>query len=185
MDIPRWHALRTRSRTEKVVRDQLAQRGVESFLPLMSRVSQWRDRKKRIDWPLFSGYCFARFAGDQRLSVVQAPGVVEVIGSAQGRPEPIPDDEIQAIQQLVLSHQPYDAHPCFEEGMAVEVVRGPLIGIKGRLITKTNGFRLIISIHLIGQGAAVHIDADDIAPVQSAVPQAISQDGVGLSVASF
>ena len=87
MKSPRWYAIRTRSRAEKVVREQVMQRGMESFLPMMTRVSQWKDRRKRIDWPLFPGYCFARFSGDQRLLILQSPGVVEIIGSALGRPD--------------------------------------------------------------------------------------------------
>ena len=167
MKSPRWYAIRTRSRAEKVVREQVMQRGMESFLPMMTRVSQWKDRRKRIDWPLFPGYCFARFSGDQRLLILQSPGVVEIIGSALGRPEPIPDSEITAIQHVISSGQPYDAHPHLEQGMMVEVIRGPLIGLQGKLLRKTEGCRLVITINLIGQGAAVHINADDIAPVQS------------------
>jgi transcriptional antiterminator NusG len=166
MNTPRWYAIRTRSRGEKVVREQVMQRGIESFLPLRTRVSQWKDRRKRIDWPLFPGYCFARFTGEQKLLVLQSPGVVEIIGSALGRPEPIPDSEIMGLQILISTGQPYDAHPHLEQGMTVEVIRGPLIGIQGRLLKKTEGCRLLITINLIGQGAVVHINADDIAPVR-------------------
>jgi transcriptional antiterminator NusG len=164
MNTPRWYAIRTRSRAEKVVREQVMQRGIESFLPMMTRVSQWRDRRKRIEWPLFAGYCFARFFHDQKLLILQSPGVLEIIGSTLGRPEPIPDAEITALQRVTLSHQPYEAHPHLEEGMVVQVIRGPLIGLEGKLLTKPNGCRLVISLNLIGQGAAVHIDAENIAP---------------------
>ena len=167
MNSPRWYAVRTRSRAEKMVREQVMQQGIESFLPLMTRVSQWKDRLKRIDWPLFPDYCFARFSGDQRLLVLQSPGVIEIIGSALGRPEPIPDSEIAAIQKVLSSGLPYDAHPYLEQGMMVEVIRGPLIGIQGALLKKTEGCRLVITINLIRQGAILHIDADDIAPVHS------------------
>jgi transcription termination/antitermination protein NusG len=167
MDIRRWYALRTRSRAEKMVRDQVMQRGIESFLPLMMRVSQWKDRRKRIEWPLFSGYCFARFTGDQRLVILQSPGVVEIIGSALGCPESIPDREIAALQQVASSHYAYDAHPHLAEGMVVEVIRGPLIGLHGKLLNKTTGCRLVVAINLIGQGAAVHIDVKDVAPMES------------------
>lgn len=132
--MPKWYALRTRSRSEKVVEEQLTQRGIESFLPLMARMSQWKDRRKRVEWPLFPGYCFARFVHDQRLAILQGPGVVEIIGSALGRSEAIPDHEIEAIRQVVSSRLPYEAHPHFTEGMAVQFVRGPLIGLQGILI---------------------------------------------------
>jgi transcription antitermination factor NusG len=166
METLKWYALRTRSRAEKVVREQVMQRGVESFLPLSMRVSQWKDRRKRIEWPLFPGYCFARLSHDQRLLVLQTPGVIEIIGSALGRPEPIPDTQIAALQRVTSSHYLYEAHPLLEEGMVVEVIRGPLIGLQGKLLTKP-ARRLVISVNLIGQGAAVHINAEDVARLHS------------------
>ena len=56
-----WFAIWTRSRHEQVVREQLERKRVEAFLPTITRWSRWKDRKKKIDWPLFPGYCFARF----------------------------------------------------------------------------------------------------------------------------
>jgi transcriptional antiterminator NusG len=46
---PRWYALKTRSRHEKRVRDQLVQRDIDTFLPLCESWHQWKDRKKKID----------------------------------------------------------------------------------------------------------------------------------------
>ncbi|HEV8661766.1 MAG TPA: transcription termination/antitermination NusG family protein, partial [Candidatus Methylomirabilis sp.] len=62
-----WYALRTRSRHEKLVRDQLATRGIEPFLPLVTRWRRWADRRKQVAFPLFPGYCFARFPLRERL----------------------------------------------------------------------------------------------------------------------
>ena len=53
-----WFALWTRSRHEQVVRDQLEQKRIETFLPTVTRWSRWKDRKKKIDWPLFPGLLF-------------------------------------------------------------------------------------------------------------------------------
>jgi transcriptional antiterminator NusG len=65
-----WFALWTRSRHEQVVREQLEQKHIEAFLPTVTRWSRWKDRKKKIDWPLFPGYCFARFNPRERLPVL-------------------------------------------------------------------------------------------------------------------
>ena len=67
---PTWYAIRTRSRHEQVVCEQLEGKQIEAFLPTITRWSRWKDRKKRVDWPLFPGYCFARFDSSQRLSVL-------------------------------------------------------------------------------------------------------------------
>jgi transcription antitermination factor NusG len=158
-----WYAIRTRSRFEKVVRDQLVGRGVEPLLPLCKRISQWKDRKKLIEWPLFPGYCFGRFTLDQRFHVLQVPGVVQIIGSGTYA-EPIPDDEIAAIQRVMQYGGRYESHPYhLEVGTVVQVVRGPLEGIQGRFLRSANACRLIIAVNLIQQAAAVEIDVDDVA----------------------
>ena len=159
-----WYALRTRSRHEKLVRDQLATKGIEPLLPIVKRLSQWKDRKKEIEMPLFSGYCFVRFGQEEKLPVQKVAGVVEIVGSGS-RPEPIPDDEIEALKRLMISVLPYDPHPYLHEGMMVEVVRGPLQGVQGILLRKEKRHRLILGIRLIQQAAAVEIDVNNVAPV--------------------
>lgn len=162
---PRWYALRTRSRHEKQVRDWLDKQGVERLLPALGRVSQWTDRKKIIEVPLFPGYCFARFLWENRLSVLEIPGVVQIVGSGSSAPEPIQDEEIDALKKLMVSTLSYDAHPYLREGMAVQVIRGPLEGIRGILLRKEKQYRLVISIHLIKHAAAVEIAAADVMPI--------------------
>jgi transcriptional antiterminator NusG len=110
----RWYALRTKSRHEKIVRGQLANQGIEPLLPTVKRLSQWKDRKKEIEVPLFSGYCFVRFTSEQKLPVLKTIGVVDIVG-ASNCPEPIPDEEIAAIRTLMTSVLPYDPHPYLHE----------------------------------------------------------------------
>jgi transcription antitermination factor NusG len=145
------------------VRDQLEKQGIQPLLPTVKRLSQWKDRKKEIEVPLFSGYCFVRFSQQERLPVQKVSGVVEVVGSGN-RPEPIPDVEIEALKTLMASVLPYDPHPYLHEGMLVEVVRGPLQGVHGILLRKGKRHRLVIGIRLIQQAAAVEIDVCDILP---------------------
>lgn len=159
-----WYALRTRSRHEKIVRDQLANQGIEPLLPTVKRLSQWKDRKKEIEVPLFSGYCFVRFASEHKLPVLKTIGVVDIVGNGHS-PEPIPDEEIGALRTLMASVLPYDPHPYLYEGMLVEVVRGPLQGVHGILLRKEKRHRLVLGVRLIQQAAAVEIDVADVVPV--------------------
>jgi transcriptional antiterminator NusG len=158
-----WYAIWTRSRHEQVVRDQLEKKGYESFLPTIARWSRWKDRKKKIDWPLFPGYCFARFHARERLPVLKCTGVVNII-SFEGEPAPIPEHEIHGIRQLVESDLAYDPCPMIREGMMVEVVHGPLKGVIGRLLRKSEKARLVLSVDLIGQAVSVEVDAADVRP---------------------
>src|SRR3990172_3743271 len=92
-----WFAVWTRSRHETAVQQQLAGRGVEAFLPTMTRWSRWKDRRKRVEWPLFPGYCFARIHPAAARAVLTCPGVVMLV-SFEGRPAPIPDAEIESLR---------------------------------------------------------------------------------------
>ena len=159
-----WYALRTKSRHEKLVRDQLDKQGIEPLLPTVKRLSQWKDRKKEIEVPLFAGYCFVRFSQQEKAPVQKTIGVVEIVGNGS-RPEPIPELEIDALRRLMTSVLPYDPHPYLHEGMKVEVVRGPLQGIHGILLRKEKRHRLVIGVHLIQQAAAVEIDVSDVVGV--------------------
>ena len=156
-----WYAIWTRSRHEQVVREQLERKGLEAFLPTITRWSRWKDRKKKIAWPLFPGYCFARFDTRERLPVLKCTGVVTIV-SFDSTPVPIPDYEIHGIQRLVQSDFQYDPCPLIREGMMVEVVHGPLKGVIGRLMRKGSHARLVLSVDLIGQAVSVEVDAADI-----------------------
>jgi transcription antitermination factor NusG len=158
---PAWYAVWTRSRHEQVVREQLERKGLEAFLPTVTRWSRWKDRKKKIDWPLFPGYCFARFNPRERLPVLKCSGVVSIIGF-DGEIVSIPEHEIEGIRRLVESDLQFDPCPLIREGMMVEVTHGPLKGVIGRLMRKGAHARLVLSVDLIGQAVSVEVDAADV-----------------------
>jgi transcriptional antiterminator NusG len=157
-----WFAIWTRSRHEQVVREQLEKKHIDAFLPTVAKWSRWKDRKKKIDWPLFPGYCFARFNPDNTLAVLKCSGVVSIV-SFEGKPAPIPDYELDSIRLLVSSDLQFDPCPMIKEGMLVEVVHGPLRGVIGRLMRKDAArARLVLSVDLIGQAVSVEVDAADV-----------------------
>ena len=158
-----WFALWTRSRHEQVVREQLERKQIEVFLPTITKWSRWKDRKKRIDWPLFPGYCFARFDPKDPLPILKCSGVVNII-SFEGEPAPIPAVELDGIRRLIETDLAFDPVPLIREGSMVEVVHGPLKGVVGRLVQKKDKARLMLSVDLIGQAVSVEIDAADVKP---------------------
>ena len=158
-----WYAVWTRSRHEQVVREQIERKGYEVFLPTIARWSRWKDRKKKIDWPLFPGYCFARFQAQARLPILTCTGVVSIV-SFNGEPAPVPEIEIEGIRTLVNTELQYDPCPLVREGMVVEVTHGPLKGVIGKLVRKGSHARLVLSVDLIGQAVSVEVDAADVRP---------------------
>jgi transcriptional antiterminator NusG len=157
-----WFAIWTRSRHEQVVRDQLERKRFEAFLPTITKWSRWKDRKKKIDWPLFPGYCFARFDPADALPILKCTGVVNIV-SFEGKPAAIPEYELESIRVLVGSDLQYDPCPLIHEGAMVEVVHGPLRGVIGRLLRKdVHKAQLVLSVDLIGQAVSVVVDAADV-----------------------
>lgn len=156
-----WYAVWTRSRHEATVAGQLEGKGIEAFLPTLPRWSRWKDRRKRVDWPLFPGYCFARIDPRASLAVRTCAGVVGLVAT-NGRPASIPEAEIDGIRRLVTSDLQYDPCPLIHEGDSVEVVSGPLRGVLGRLVRKGAHARLVLSVDLIGQGVSLEVDAADV-----------------------
>ena len=157
-----WFALQTRSRHEQIVRHELAIRNIEEFLPTVKRLSQWKDRKKEIEFPLFPGYCFARFSLDDRLAVLQSSGVVGIVGAL--RPEPIPDMEIESLRVVMNNRTQYELYPYLKEGCLVEVTEGPMQGVKGVLVRHARHYRLVLSINLLQRAVAVKVDASSVVP---------------------
>ena len=135
---------------------------IECFLPLREVLSRWKDRQKKVQFPLFPGYFFVRVPiQERRLDVVKVPSVVRIIGF-NGQAVPIPDEQIQSVQKLVFSTLPYDPYPYLNEGDRVRIVHGPLKGLEGILVEKKGTYRFILSVDLIQQAVACEVDALEV-----------------------
>lgn len=159
--IPHWYALHTRSRHEKKVDVRLREKGINSYLPLNTVHRRWSDRYKEIQEPLFSCYVFVNLALKDRLSVLQTDGAVHFV-SFNGRPATIPEEQINAIKQILEKKQSVDYANYFTVGKKVKVVQGPLKGLQGTLINSKNNSRLVICIDGIRQAISVEIDPRDL-----------------------
>jgi transcription termination/antitermination protein NusG len=159
-----WFAVWTRSRHEHLVCKELAAKQIEAFLPTFTQLSRWKDRTKRIEWPLFPGYCFARFNPSCSLSVAQCTGVVAVLSDGI-HPIPVPDPEIEALQRVVHSGLVYDPCPLIKVGTTVRVIGGPLCGVVGRLVRKGPQDHLMLAVDILNSAARVQVSASDTRPV--------------------
>lgn len=164
---PRWYACRTRSRAEKQVSRLLASQGVESYLPLIEQLRQWADRRKRVAFPLFSGYVFARFDLRAMLDVLSTPGVVSIV-RVNGYPTPLRDEEIESVRVLVAGVNVGDAVPepvdCPAVGHEVVVTEGPFSGMQGVLVEQRGRSRVTVRISALRQAVSVELPQDILRP---------------------
>ncbi len=157
---PRWYAICTCANHEREVRDQLGQSSVESFLPVHETVRRWKDRRMRLELPLFPGYVFVHLGPRDRLRVLQTPSVARLVGFS-GQPAALPDQEIEALRQGVTREIRIEPHPYLRVGHRVRVRTVPRQGLQGILVRKKNGSRFVISFDLILRSVAVEIDEAD------------------------
>ena len=78
-----WYAWPTQAQiTKNTLREQFARRSVEHFLPLYQTVRRWKDRRKLLAPSSFpaSSYVFVRLSLQDRLQVLQVPGVAKLVG---------------------------------------------------------------------------------------------------------
>jgi transcription antitermination factor NusG len=159
----RWYAVRTRSRHEKLVARQLENQGIQSFLPVVSQIHNWSDRRKQIETPLFSGYAFLRMihSSEDRVRVLRTQGVVSFVG-VQGIGTPIPDHQIEDIKTLIASQLPYQERPFLRVGQRVRVRGGALDGVQGILVAENDDRSLVISVEPIQRSLYVRVAGYDV-----------------------
>ena len=133
----------------------------------MCRVKRrWSDRTKIIDQPLFPGYLFGRFHLNDRVRVLQAPGVKQILGIGN-TPAPISEEELANLKMLVAANPVMVPWPYLRAGQRVNIDRGPLAGVKGFVVRAEEGsLRIVVSVDLLQRSVATEIDRDCIGAVE-------------------
>lgn len=161
-----WYAVQTRARHEKVVQQRFREKGLDTFLPLMTEVRRWSDRKKVLEVPLFSCYVFVRIANtnEDRQRVLFTESVFDLVGvSRYGTP--IPDAQIAAVRTVVEERVNWRSYPFLKIGQRVRVRSGALAGVEGILVDRNRRDTLVISVDLIQRSMAIQIDGYSVEPV--------------------
>ena len=158
-----WYAVQTRARHEKMVEYRLQERGVTTFLPLMTEVHRWSDRKKVVQVPLFGCYVFAKIAATnlERLRLLRVEGVLSLVGSRR-EGTAIPDGEIESVRLLLEERLPWSSHPFLKIGQRVRIRGGALDGMEGVLVSRNGDRTLVISVEAIQRSPAVRVEGYEI-----------------------
>jgi transcription termination/antitermination protein NusG len=162
---PRWYAAYTCANHEKQVAEQLRERSVEHFLPLYETVHRWKDRRVRLELPLFPGYIFVRLPLRDRLRVLQVPSVVRLVGFGDALPTALPEEEIATLRNGLAGAHSAQPHPYLTAGRRVQIKNGPLAGMEGILQRRKGNYRVVLSVDLIMRSIVVEADAADLIPL--------------------
>lgn len=162
----KWFAAYTATHHEKQVHQKLADRRVESFLPLYACRRQWQKRLPgTIQLPLFPNYVFVCISRAERAAVLGTPGVFSIVGSG-GSAWEIPEREIKALRDG-LCERKIEPHPYLVVGNRVRIKAGVMTGVEGILVRTKNDFRVVLSLDAIMRSVAVEVDADDVESVDT------------------
>jgi transcription antitermination factor NusG len=165
-----WYAAYTCANHEKRVADQFRLRSIEYFLPLYQTVRKWKDRRKRLELPLFPGYIFLRLPVQERLCVLELASVVRLVGFG-ALPYALPDREIETLRNVLSCRLHAEPHLYPAVGRRVRIIRGPLEGMEGKLVRNKGLVRLVLSVDIIRQSASVEVDMMDVELTKSSLPQ--------------
>lgn len=159
-DDKKWFAIYVKSRNEKKVFRQLENMGIESFLPLITRLKQWSDRKKKVEEPLFRSYVFLRHNLKDRkeyYKIMNIQGVVCFV-TIEKKPVPIPENQITAIKEYLNDTELQDFNTDdFKEGQLVRIKSGQMRDLIGRFVQTKGKHNIIIIIEIEAVGQSLPI----------------------------
>ena len=164
-----WYAIHTKSRHEYKANVGLTQKNLMTFLPEMEIWSKRKDRKKKINVPLFPGYLFvdASLDNEIKLAILKTPGVVRILGKKENaEPLSVPEDKIIALQRLLDKKVEMFTLQYPNPGEPARILDGPFAGIEGTVMKSDPEKELfVISIELMQRAVAIKLEGFQISKI--------------------
>jgi len=165
--LTRWYAVYVKSRSEKKVLQTLADKDIEAYLPIQKKLRQWSDRKKLVEMPLMPGYVFVHITRKDYDRVLQTEHVVCYI-TFGGKAAPVRDEDIESLKRMLHQDQikveltREDLKP----GEQVEILSGPLMGMKGELVQIKGKNKVGIRLQPVGYTVMVEVPISELAVIR-------------------
>jgi transcription antitermination factor NusG len=122
-----WYVVYTKPKWEKKVAERLNEIGVVAYCPLISKTSQWSDRKKIVQVPLFNSYIFVQLEDKDRNRVFEVLGAVRYLFWL-GKPAVVKDSEIRTIQEWLSDPEDFEISlDQWKKGDKIIVESGPFV----------------------------------------------------------
>jgi transcription antitermination factor NusG len=168
----KWLALYVGSRKEKIVLKSLIFKNISAYLPLKERHYKYASKSVVRQLPILPGYVFVQATKTDVGSILEVPFVFGFLKMGL-KYSVVTEKEIEHLRRLSSTDhlewydQPEDK---FVEGDLVEIVRGPLAGVRGRFVaTKSrNIFLIAFGEQLRTQLGTFEVRLEDVAPLAEA-----------------
>ena len=159
----RWHVLHTKSRQEKAVARTLEARGIEYYVPIVTRIAYRHGRRLRIEQPLFAGYVFLRGTLEDTYQAVSTKRIANVLAvDDQERFE----REMAEIREAIDRGADLSPASYLDIGQRVRVTEGPFRGLEGLVDGRRSSNRLVLQVDALGRATSFEIDGDLLEPVE-------------------
>ena len=144
-----WYVVYTKPKWEKKVAERLNEIGVTSYCPLIAKMSQWSDRKKKVNVPLFNSYIFVQLEEKDRNRIFEAPGVVRYLFWL-GKPAVVKNTEIEAIQNWLSAPETYEVSiDGWKKGDTIVLESGPFVS-QSAVIKEVKQNHYVLILELLG-----------------------------------
>ena len=152
-----WHPLYTKPRQEFKAEEQLSALGLEPYLPTITKLKQWSDRKKKVTEPLFNGYIFVYGDEKARLSALKQNAIVRSL-TFNGQPAFVHEWEIENLKKMLAENREVSIQNTLKAGTKVRVVQGPFKDVEGIVSYEPNNEReLAVVIDLLKRSVVVYL----------------------------
>lgn len=157
--IPKWFAVYTHYKREKMAASHLEQSDVQLYLPIQTVTRRYVRKIKKVELPLINHYVFVKITKKEYTRVLQCPYVLNFVKFNKNLIS-IPETEIDLIKRILGEAEAVELdNTPFRKGDLVEVIGGNLTGIKGVLVEKENNKYLSVQLTNIGLSLNVSIAA--------------------------
>ncbi|MFO7526972.1 MAG: UpxY family transcription antiterminator [Ignavibacteriaceae bacterium] len=163
-DIKHWFALYTKPRQEFKAENQLTSSGITTYLPSVTKIKQWSDRKKKITEPVLRGYIFIYANETERLEALEQNAVARCVHDL-GRPAVIPDWQIENLKRMLQYKAEYFIQEGLVTGTRVEIIDGPFSGVIGVVQAGSEGKSIAVSIELLNRSVIAFLPKESVEKV--------------------
>lgn len=151
----------TQNQGRKKLCQKLSAAGYEVYLPLVRKQSQWSDRKKVLEVPLFNSYVFIKNVND-KYKLRDFKGFVGLL-LHNNLPARVTNKEIETLKSVIKYG--FDVSETGDngeltQGSEVMVMTGPLKGMKGELVSIDDHDWFIINFENFGNSIQVRVPSN-------------------------
>lgn len=148
-----WYVANVRIHHEKKVAERLGEMGIETFVPVQQEIHQWSDRRKLVRAVLLPMMVFIYADPKERMLALTLSTVSRyMVLRGEGKPVVIPDDQMARFRfMLDYSEEAISMNSSIlTRGEKVRVIKGPLTGLIGELVTMDGKKKIAVRLDLLG-----------------------------------